>query len=240
LNCSAIVDGLIYNWRSTFDEAWFDFRNLTIILFYDSAGAQINKMTIAGNPAILLPAQDSAVALCPQQDVRFVRVMCTISFQALITIPNPGPTTLRVGFYNKLLQTTVAMVDGNNVAYNLTTWHGTAGLAQLTCNQVCATVLNPSLQDGPILLSPADFNLDDVNINAVTIRKNIHAKILHLDFRQITASIFVQLCPGYSNQPHAVLEHICQMSTGADGQPGCQRQRHQVLSEDDERCASFC
>ncbi len=50
------------------------------------------------------------------------------------------------------------------------------------------------------------------------ICKTIQAKILHLGFSQICASIFVQLCPGYSDQPHAVLEHIRQTSVGPDGQ----------------------
>jgi hypothetical protein len=126
---------------------------------------------------------------------------------------------LHAGFYIKLLQTTIAMVNGNNVAYNLTTWHGTAKLFLLIRKQVRATVIEPSLQDGPILLSPANFNLGDANINGVTVCKNIHAKILCLGFKQITALIFVQLCPGYSDQLHAVLEHIHQMLTGANGQP---------------------
>jgi hypothetical protein len=69
------------------------------------------------------------------------------------------------------------------------------------------------------LLSPADFNLGDVTIVAVTVRKNIHTKFLCPGFKQITASIFVQLCPSYSDHPHAFLEHIRQMSTGDDGQP---------------------
>jgi hypothetical protein len=64
LNCSAIVNGLIYNWRSMLDEAWFDLRNLAIILFHNSAGEQINNTFFASNPAILLPVQDGAVALC--------------------------------------------------------------------------------------------------------------------------------------------------------------------------------
>jgi hypothetical protein len=182
LNCSGIVDGLIYDWRSTFDEAWFDFRNLAPILFHDSAYTQINSTTIAGNPAILLPVQDSAVALCCQQDVCFVHVMCTINFQALITISNPGPMTLRIGFHIELPQTTVAMVNGSSVTYNLTTWHGAANLAQLKCNQVRATILKPSLQDGSILLSPTNFNLGDANINAITIHENTHMKILRLCF----------------------------------------------------------
>jgi hypothetical protein len=28
LNCSAIVEGLLYNWRQTFDDGWYDFANL--------------------------------------------------------------------------------------------------------------------------------------------------------------------------------------------------------------------
>jgi hypothetical protein len=218
LNCSAIVYGLIYDWRSTFDEAWFDFRNHAIISFHDYAGAQINNTTIAGNPAILLPVQDGVAALCCRQGVSFVQVMCTI-VHALMTIANPGLATLCVRFYIKLPQTTVTMTNAGGVAYNLTTWHGTVDLTLLTRNQVCTTMLKPSLQDGPISLSPPDFNLGDANIYAVTVRRNIHAKILHLSFKQIAASIFVQLCPSYSNQPHAVLKHIHQMSTGADSQP---------------------
>jgi len=58
-----------------------------------------------------------------------------------------------------------------------------------------------------------------VNIDAGLIRETIQAKILRLGFRQICASIFVQLCPGYSDQPHDVLEHIRQTSVGPDGQP---------------------
>ncbi len=111
------------------------------------------------------------------------------------------------------------MTTTGGVAYNLTMWHGVADLALLTRDQVRTTVLEPSLQDGPILLSPADFNLDDANIGAVTVRKNIHPKILRLGLKQITASIFVQLCPGYSNQSHAVLKHIRQTLMGADSQP---------------------
>jgi hypothetical protein len=72
LNCSAIVDGLIYDWHTTFDKVWFDFRNLAIISFHDSTGAKINNTTVADNPAVLLPIQDGAVALCCRQDVRFV------------------------------------------------------------------------------------------------------------------------------------------------------------------------
>jgi len=49
--------------------------------------------------------------------------------------------------------------------------------------------------------------------------KTIHAQILCLGFKQICTTIITQLCPGYSDQPHAILEHIFQTSTGPDGQP---------------------
>jgi hypothetical protein len=57
------------------------------------------------------------------------------------------------------------------------------------------------------------------NINTTAIRYTIHTKILKLGFKQVCASIFTQLCLGYSDQPHAILEHICQTSAGPNGQP---------------------
>jgi hypothetical protein len=79
-------------------------------------------------------------------------------------------------------------------------------------------ILEPCLQDGPIALHPANFNLGNANMDTTAIMESIHAKISKLSFRQICASIFTQLCPNYSNQPHAALEHIQQMLTGPDGQ----------------------
>jgi hypothetical protein len=80
-------------------------------------------------------------------------------------------------------------------------------------------ILEPCLQDGHIAFQPVHFDLGDANIDTSAIREMIHAKILKLGFKQTCASFFTQLCPGYSNQPHAVLKHICQTSNGPDGQP---------------------
>ncbi len=128
-----------------------------------------------------------------------------------------GPTMLRVCFYLELPQTTVAMLN-KTVAYNLTTWHGAADLSKLTSKDVHTQILEPCLQDGHITLQPINFDLGNANIDTSAICEMIHAKILKLGFKQICASFFMQLCPGYSNQPHAVLKHICQTSTGPDGQ----------------------
>jgi hypothetical protein len=111
------------------------------------------------------------------------------------------------------------MVNGNNVAYNLTTWQCVNGLSTLTSAQARMLILKPCLLDGPISSCPANFNLGNANIDSETVCKRIHAKILCLGFKQIMASICVQLCPGYSNQHQAILKHICQTSTGLDIQP---------------------
>ncbi len=168
----------------------------------------INNTIIAANPALLLLVVNGPLNLCSQQNVRFVRITCTINFSGLITVPNYGPTMLRIGFYIELPHTTITMVNGNNVTYNLTAWHGMADLPTLTSNEVCTQILEPCLQDGPIALHPANFNLGDANINTTAIMESVHVKIFMLVFKQICASIFAQLCPNYSDQPHAALEHI--------------------------------
>ena len=218
LNCSAIVDGLIFDWRGLFDSAWYDFQHLMIAGYHSSDGKEIKNCTIAGSSTILKPVQNGNKPDCRAPDLRFVRVTCSIDFTGLVTVANYGPTILRVGYYLELPQTTVPMTDGNGADYNLTTWHGVADLSTLIADEVRTRLLEPTLQDGPIALRPADFNLGEANIDVGSIRESIQAKILRLGFRQICASIFVQLCPGYSDQPHAVLEHIRQTSVGPDGQ----------------------
>jgi hypothetical protein len=215
LNCNAILDGAMFNFCSLFDEAWFDFSNLVIQSFHNSAGTVIQNTTTAANPSILLPVT-SPLPTCHQQDVRYVHVSCTINYARLITVP--GPTILRVGFYIELPQMTHVMINGVRVNYNLTSWLGAANLSTLTRAEVRMTILEPCLREGPIMLSVADFNLAEANVDAKTICDTIQAKILKLGFRQICTSIFQQLCPRYSNQPHTALEHIRQSAPGPNGQ----------------------
>ncbi len=47
---------------------------------------------------------------------------------------------------------------------------------------------------------------------------DIDIKILKLVYKQICASLFQELCPGYSDQPQAALNHINQSYVGPDGQ----------------------
>jgi hypothetical protein len=216
LNCNAQVDDAMFDFCSIFDELWYDFANMVIQSFHNSAGTVIQNTTIAGDPAVLLAVADGPLPACRQQDVCYVSVSCTINFARLITIP--GPTVLRVGFYIKLPQTTRVMVNGLGENYNLTSWLGADDLSVLTRDKVCVQILEPCLRDGPITLGAADFNLAEANVDGETIRNTIQTKILKLGFKQIGASIFQQLCPGYSDQPHAALEHIRQLAPGPNGQ----------------------
>ncbi len=75
----------MHDWCDLFDTAWFDFCNLAIASFHDPAGVVINNITIAMKPALLLPVVDGPLNLCCQQNLCFVRVMCTIDFRGLIT-----------------------------------------------------------------------------------------------------------------------------------------------------------
>jgi hypothetical protein len=109
LNCSAIVKGLMFNWHSRFDDNWCNFSNLTIESYHNSAGVKMNNTTTTANPSILLPVQNGAMACCHKDDVPFVRVLCSLDFSNLFTIPNPGLTVLHASFYIKLPQSTQVM-----------------------------------------------------------------------------------------------------------------------------------
>ena len=122
LNCNSQVDGSMFDVRSIFDKAWYNFANLAIQLFHNSAGAVLINTVSAVDPSILLPVTGGPLPTSRQQDVRYVRVSCTVDFSRLISIP--GPTVLRVGFYIELPHTMRVMVNGVGANYNLTSWLG--------------------------------------------------------------------------------------------------------------------
>jgi hypothetical protein len=49
------------------------------------------------------------------------------------------------------------------------------------------------------------------------MRSEIEAKILRLSFLTVCNALFLKLCPGYSSQPHAAIDHIRQIHTDRDG-----------------------
>ena len=49
------------------------------------------------------------------------------------------------------------------------------------------------------------------------LQSEIKGKILRLAYPTICNTLFLELCPGYSNQPHAVLDHIRQVHFNCNG-----------------------
>ncbi len=141
----------------------------------------------------------------------------TLNFSLLVSVEPPGITTLWVEYYIKLPQTSRAMVNGAGAGYNLVMYHGADDLRTLQSAGVQATILNLTLQDGPYDLQPASFNLTTTRTDSALLRSTIKGKILRLAYATICNTLFLKLCPGYSNQPHAALDHIRQVHYDRDG-----------------------
>jgi hypothetical protein len=58
LNLSAIVDSVFGDWHRHFCRNWSNFARLTILLFHNNAGKQVEDTTIVTNLAVVLPVQD--------------------------------------------------------------------------------------------------------------------------------------------------------------------------------------
>ncbi len=174
-------------------------------------------MSTAANTAILLPVVNGILINCRWPNVKFVRVQITLDFCSLVSVNPPGLTTLHVEYYIELPQMSRAMVNGVGGAYNLVTYHGTDDLCTLTMQQVQTTILDQTLQDGPYDLQPASFNLTMARTDGTALRSKIEGKILRLAYPTIYNTLFLKLCPGYSNQPQAALDHIHQVHFDCDG-----------------------
>jgi hypothetical protein len=218
LNCMATIDGLVYNYTQIYKEGWFNPANLQILSFHDSTGMQINNTTIVRNPAFLLPVVNGPVADCHQKDVCYVCVQLSLNFAGLLGPQHIGASVIKSMYYIELPQTSVNMTNGAGAAYVLTTYHGPADITLMTAKQFLVNIINPCLQRGPISLSHANFNLQEANTDSTTVKDQLINKILVLGYASICTSVFAILCPGYSNQPHAILDHIRQASPRPDGQ----------------------
>jgi hypothetical protein len=97
------------------------------------------------------------------------------------------------------------------------TFLGATDLCTLSPADVKAQILNATLQDGPVELQPASFGLTNARTNGTALQMEIKSKILRLAFSTVCHTLFLELCPGYSNQPHAALDHIRQVHIDRKG-----------------------
>jgi hypothetical protein len=109
------------------------------------------------------------------------------------------------------------MNTGTNQAYNLTTWQGHENLKVLSCKLVKTEILEITLQDGPVDLQPAAFGLTSACTKGTVLRSLIDSKIMKLTYPTVCKTLFTELCPDYSAQPHAALDLIKQVSMDSNG-----------------------
>jgi hypothetical protein len=94
-----------------------------------------------------------------------------------------------------------------------------------------------------------DFNQPLANTNSFEIGLEIEQKIQRLAWQENCTSIFHEVCPGYSNKPHATLKHIFQTYKDGEGTlvttpivPYYQKVMNAIhpISEDTGFPVSFC
>ncbi len=95
---SAIVNGICGDWYCHYRRNWSNFDNLTILLFHNNSGIQVNNTTTAANSAVLLPVTNEPINSCHKQNIWFVWVQMNLNFASLVTLDNPGVTMLRIEF----------------------------------------------------------------------------------------------------------------------------------------------
>jgi hypothetical protein len=78
-------------------------------------------------------------------------------------------------------------------------------------------ILGVTLQDGPIHLLCPKFNLTAAKTYSTIIEAKINMKVICLATPSVIDHLFNQLCPGYSKEPHAALDHIRQMYNDSYG-----------------------
>jgi len=218
LNLSATVEGVINDWLRYFYDRWCDFQAVQILSFHNFKGDEVTDSTDAADPTLLLPVVDGALPTC-RKHVKFVCIQLSVNFVDLVTAMNPGPTTLRIEYFIELPQSTRQMTNGVGHVYNLATFHGASDLRTLDAQGVQREITDFTLQDGPVELQAASFGATSARTDSSAIRMEIQEKILRLASSSICHTLFTKLCPGYNNQPHAMLEHIRQVHNDKDGIP---------------------
>ena len=152
-----------------------------------------------------------------QEEYPVIRVQLNLNFASLVTLDPPGVTVLRIEFYIKLPQSSRDMINSNGGAYRLTAFLDPDDICLIPAAEFSRDILTVTLQDGPIDLLRPDFNLTSAKTDSTPIAAEISSKIIRLATPSILDHLFNQLCPGYSKEPNAALDHIRQTYYDATG-----------------------
>ncbi len=177
----------------------------------------------AANASILLPVQSGAANTCRAPGVKFVRVQLALNYADLNRI-NPAPNTmLRGEYYIQLPQDSIDLTNGAGNPYRLTTFTGAVDLHTLTVEAIKRDILNATHQDGPYDLLTPSFNLTSCRTESTVTYDELKNQVIKLASATIHQQLFEVLVPGYTLEPHKVLDHTFQSYIDQDG-------NHQRLS----------
>jgi hypothetical protein len=109
------------------------------------------------------------------------------------------------------------MPNGSGASYRLTTFLGPDNICLMPADTFSCNILGVTLQDGSLDLLCPNFNLKSAKMDSATIKAEISSKIIKLATPSVLDYLFNQLCPGYSKEPNAALDHIWKTYKYASG-----------------------
>jgi len=220
MNLMLMAEAGLADWELKLSKNWSNFQNLKILSWHDEKGTRISNITIPGDSSILLPVQDGNIADCHSPGVKFVCVQLELDFADLtIATAHPAPTNviLQGEFYVQLPQSSHNLNNGVGAAYMLTTWLGPFDLRTMSTVSVQRDILGITHQDGPYDLLAPSFNLMSCRTDNTADYGELKSLVVRLASDTIHQTMFMELVPGYSIEPHNVLEHIWHCYVDVDG-----------------------
>jgi hypothetical protein len=220
MNLMLTAEAGLADWERKLSKNWSNFQHLRILSWHDEKGTRINNTTIPGASSILLPVQDGNVAGCRSPGVKFVRIQLELDFVDLtIATAHPAPhnVVLRGEYYLQLPQSSTNLNNGAGTAYTLTSWLGLSDLRTSSIVSVQHDILGITHQDGPYDLLAPSFNLTSCRTDSTAVYGELKSLVVRLASDTIHQTMFMELVPGYSIEPHNVLEHIWQCYVDVDG-----------------------
>ncbi len=221
LDLMLTAESSLADWERKLCNNWANFANLSILSWHGANGNFINNTATAATASILLPVQNGAANACRAPGVKFVRVQLALDYADLNRI-DPAPNcVLRGQYYIQLPQDTVNLVNAAGNAYRLTTFNGNSNLHTLSLDNVKRDILSATHQDAPYNLLEPVFNLTSCRPDSKVIYGELKSQAVRLALPTIHQQLFEVLIPGYTLEPHNVLDHIWQSYIDANGTQVC-------------------
>ena len=217
LDLMLTAEASLSDWERKLAKNWFNFAHLEIISWHSPTGRQLNNTTDPSDPTVLLPVQDGDPALCRSGGVKFVLVQLSLDFADLNTVRGAKNTVLRGEYYIQLPQTQATITRNTGAVDRVSTYTGPGDLKRLSQDEVQSIILDFTHQEGPLDLLAPSFNASTCRTDTSGIYSELKSLVVKLASDTIHDQLFAVLVPGYSIEPHTVLDHIWQTSINPDG-----------------------